>query len=127
MSQDLHEYQDLIERLKPMVKEPEFNQVLMQVASHLSRDRRFLLKMELKRLARPCIRVIDLRGKVDGECKLYHHAGKEHYLDDIAIDTFEQQVRLFGEYTLGVYEAVHRTENNLQLMRLMIQISFTRV
>ena len=117
MSQELNEYQDLIERLKPMVKEPEFNQVLSQVAGQLSRDRRFLLKMELKRLARPCIRIIDLRNKVDGECRLYHHDGREHYLDDIAIETFEQQVRLFGDYTLGVYEAVHRTENNLQLMR----------
>ena len=117
MSQDLYEYQDLIERLKPMVNEPEFNQVLAQVAGHLSRDRRFLLKMELKRLARPCIRIIDLRGKVDGECRIYHHEGREHYMDDIAIEMFEQQVRVFGEYTLGVYEAVHRTENNLQLMR----------
>lgn len=117
MSEKLNEYHDLIERLKPMVKEPEFNQVLSQVASELTRDRRFLLKMELKRLARPCIRIIDLRDKVDGECRLYQHDGRDHYLDDIAIEIFEQQVRLFGEYTLGVYEAVHRTENNLKLMR----------
>ncbi|MBT0585808.1 PilZ domain-containing protein [Alteromonas oceanisediminis] len=121
MTQDIHEYHDLIERLKPMINEPEFNQVLNQVASHLSRDRRFLLKMELKRLARPCIRVIDLRGKVDGECRLYEHDGRNHYLDDIAIETFEKQLRLFGEYTLGVYEAVHRTENNLQLMRKALE------
>ncbi|WP_100643320.1 PilZ domain-containing protein [Alteromonas facilis] len=117
MSPDIKEYSDLIERLKPMINEPEFNQVLNQVASHLSRDRRFLLKMELKRLARPCIRVIDLRGKVDGECELYEHEGRQHYLDSIAREAFEQQVRIFGQYTLGVYEAVHRTENNLKLMR----------
>ncbi len=100
-----------------MVNEPEFNQVLNQVASHLPRDRRFLLKMELKRLARPCIRVIDLRGKVDGECEVFEHDGRQHFLDSIARETFEQQVRIFGQYTLGVYEAVHRTENNLKLMR----------
>ena len=117
MNPEISEYSDLIERLKPMVNEPEFNQVLAQVASNLSRDKRFLLKMELKRLARPCIRVIDLRGKVDGECQLYQHDGRQHYLDDIAIEAFEQQVRIFGEYTLGVYEAVHRTENNLKIMR----------
>ena len=117
MTQEISEYSDLIERLKPMVNEPEFNQVLAQVASHLTRDKRFLLKMELKRLARPCIRVIDLRDKVDGECRLYEHDGRPHYLDDIAIEAFEKQVRIFGEYTLGVYEAVHRTENNLKLMR----------
>ncbi|MDM7859766.1 PilZ domain-containing protein [Alteromonas sp. ASW11-36] len=117
MTPEISEYSDLIERLKPMVNEPEFNQVLAQVAGNLTRDKRFLLKMELKRLARPCIRVIDLRGKVDGECQIYEHGGRQHYLDDIAIETFEQQVRIFGEYTLGVYEAVHRTENNLKLMR----------
>ena len=117
MMQEFEEYTDLIERLKPMINEPEFNQVLNQVASHLTRDKRFLLKMELKRLARPCIRVIDLRGKVDGECELYEHDGRPHYLDTIAIEAFEKQVRIFGQYTLGVYEAVHRTENNLKLMR----------
>ena len=117
MMQEFEEYTDLIERLKPMINEPEFNQVLNQVASHLTRDKRFLLKMELKRLARPCIRVIDLRGKVDGECELYEHEGRPHYLDPIALETFEKQVRVFGQYTLGVYEAVHRTENNLKLMR----------
>ena len=29
MSQDLKQYADIIEQLKPMVNEPEFNQVLL--------------------------------------------------------------------------------------------------
>jgi len=116
MSQDLEEYHDIIEELKPMINEPEFNQVLNQVASTVSKQKRFLLKMELKRLARPCIRLIDLRGLVDGKCRLYEHQGKEHYLDDVAIETFERQVRIFGEYTIGVYESVTNTENNFRVM-----------
>ncbi|MFT6992863.1 MAG: hypothetical protein ACJASL_004864, partial [Paraglaciecola sp.] len=116
MSQDLEEYHDIIEELKPMINEPEFNQVLNQVASEISKQKRFLLKMELMRLARPCIRLIDLRGLVDGKCKLYKHQGKEHSLDDVAIETFERQVRIFGEYTIGVYEAVTNTENNFRVM-----------
>ena len=116
MSQDLEEYHDIIEELKPMINEPEFNQVLNQVASAISKQKRFLLKMELMRLARPCIRLIDLRGLVDGKCRLYEHQGKEHSLDELAIETFERQVRIFGEYTIGVYEAVTNTENNFRVM-----------
>jgi hypothetical protein len=116
MSQDLEEYHDIIEELKPMINEPEFNQVLNQVASEIPKQKRFLLKMELMRLARPCIRLIDLRGLVDGKCRIYEHQGKEHSLDDVAIETFERQVRIFGEYTIGVYEAVTNTENNFRVM-----------
>jgi hypothetical protein len=116
MSQDLEEYHDIIEELKPMINEPEFNQVLNQVASTISKQKRFLLKMELMRLARPCTRLIDLRGLVDGKCSLYEHQGKLHSLDELAIETFERQVRIFGEYTIGVYEAVTNTENNFRVM-----------
>jgi hypothetical protein len=123
MSQDLEEYHDIIEELKPMINEPEFNQVLNQVAAAVPKQKRFLLKMELMRLARPCIRLIDLRGLVDGKCKLYEHQGKEHLLDDIAIETFERQVRIFGEYTIGVYEAVTNTENNYRVMHKNEQLA----
>ncbi|MGK0268742.1 MAG: hypothetical protein ACI8Y3_001359, partial [Paraglaciecola sp.] len=115
MSQDLEEYHDIIEELKPLINEPEFNEVLNQVASTISKQKRFLLKMELMRLARPCIRLIDLRGLVDGNCQLYEHQGKEHSLDELAIETFERQVRIFGEYTIGVYEAVTNTKNNFRV------------
>jgi hypothetical protein len=116
MSQDLEEYHDIIEQLKPMINEPEFNQVLNQVAANVPKKKRFLLKMELKRLARPCTRVIDLRGRVDGKCRMYQYQGQEHSLDDLAIEVFERQVRSFGEYTIGVYEAVINTENNFRVM-----------
>ncbi|WP_218311856.1 PilZ domain-containing protein [Alteromonas antoniana] len=117
MSQDLQQYADIIEQLKPMVNEPEFNQVLSQVAGGLPKEKRFLIKMEVKRLSRPCMRSIDLRGQVDGDCQLYEYDGIKHYLDDIAIQTFEQQVRVFGHYSFGVYEAVQATENNYRVMR----------
>ncbi len=116
MNQDLEQYHDIIEQLKPMIHEPEFSQILAQVAGSVPKQKRFLLKMELKRLARPCTRLIDLRGHVDGKCKLYEYENQEHYLDDMAIEVFERQVRSFGEYTVGVYEAVLNTENNYRVM-----------
>ena len=116
MSQDLEEYHDIIEQLKPMINEPEFNQVLNQVAANVPKQKRFLLKMELIRLARPCTRVIDLRGYVDIQCRIYEYQRQVHSLDERAIEVFERQVRSFGEYTIGVYEAVINTQNNSRMM-----------
>lgn len=106
MPQELQQYASIIEQLKPMVKEPEFNQVLNQIAGHIPKEKRFLIKMEVKRLAKPCIRSIDLRGQVDQECGLYTYSDINHYLDDASIEVFEQQVRIFGQYCFGVYETV---------------------
>ena len=117
MSQDLKQYADIIEQLKPMVNEPEFNQVLLQTAADVPKEKRFLIKMEVKRLAKPCMRTNDLRGHVDGKCKKYVHEGRSHYMDDLAVDKFEEQIRVFGRYTYGVYEAVQNTENNFRLIR----------
>ena len=52
--------------------------------------------MELKRLAQPCTRLIDLRGLVDGECKTYEYNERPHYLDDVAIKVFEENVAYYG-------------------------------
>lgn len=117
MSQDLQQYADIIEQLKPLVNEPEFNKVLLQIGGDIPKEKRFLLKMEVKRLAKPCMRSIDLRGQVDGKCKSYLHDGRTHYMDEIAVDKFEEQIRIFGGYTFGVYEAVQNTENNYRIIR----------
>ena len=117
MNQDLKQYADIIEQLKPLVNEPEFNKVLLQLAGDIPKEKRFLIKMEVKRLAKPCMRSIDLRGQVTGKCKLYTHQGRNHYMDDVAIEKFEEQLRIYGGYTFGVYEAVQNTENNLRIIR----------
>jgi hypothetical protein len=116
MSQDIEQYSDIIEQLKPAIGEPDFNQVLSTVAANVPKPKRFLIKMELKRLAKPCKQVIDLRGHVDGKCSPYEYEDLTHYLDDVAVEVFERQIRSFGSYTLGVKEAVKRTENNFQIM-----------
>ena len=45
MNQDLQQYADIIEQLKPMVNEPEFNRVLMQVGANIPKEKRFLIKI----------------------------------------------------------------------------------
>ncbi len=116
MSQGLEQYKDVIEQLKPAINQPDFNRLLERVAADLPKSKRFLIKMELKRQARPCSRPIDLRGHVNGECHPFEYDGVTHYLDDIAKEVFERQVRAFGSYTLGVFEAATNTENNFRVM-----------
>ena len=62
MNKELERYSEIIEQLKPVIDKPEFNQVINQLAGDLPKDKRFLIKMELKRLTKPCLRSIDLRG-----------------------------------------------------------------
>ncbi len=117
MNDDLRQYAGIIEQLKPHVASPDFSKRISDLTPGLPNERRFLIKMEVKRLARPCVRSIDLRGHVQGECRLYEFGGIKHYLDDIAIKAFEKQVALYGTFTFGVYEAVMETENNYRVMR----------
>lgn len=121
MSQGIEEYAEIIEQLKPLVNEPDFNQHLSNIAGSVPKPKRFLIKMELKRQAKPCNRVIDLRGSIDGECQPYEHDDMTHFLDDVAVEVFERQIRTFGRYTLGVYEAANNTENSFRVLQLKEQ------
>ncbi|NTS77553.1 PilZ domain-containing protein [Catenovulum sp. SM1970] len=113
----LAEYKSIIEQLKPVVGQPDFGQVLDSVAHHVPKPKRFLIKMELNRLAAPCNRRIDLRGHVEGEIKEFEFDGTVHYLDDVAIGIFEKGLKRFGgKYTTGIFEDVQNAENNFRVM-----------
>ncbi|TMP71220.1 PilZ domain-containing protein, partial [Pseudoalteromonas ruthenica] len=45
------------------------------------------------------------------------HDGKQHFMDNVAIDVFEEELARHGKYTLAVYEAVMHTENNYKVMQ----------
>lgn len=66
----------------------------------------FLQQLERQRLAKPCLRLIDLRGKVAGECQAYQIGQQTHYLDDrsyLLLKTLLQ--RSDNQFTVGVFEA----------------------
>lgn len=116
MSTDFSKHQTLINRFRGHVNESNFDVKFSASTKKLSKTDTFLLKMELKRLASPCTRSIDLRGLVDGNCKVYEHKGQKHFLDEIAVKAFEENIDLYGSYTFGVYEAVKNTENNFRVI-----------
>jgi hypothetical protein len=68
---------------------------------------RFLKKMEETRLTRPCYQVLDMRGKVLGECRPYVFNDRVHYLDDISYAMFQRGLEQNrGHYTVGTFESI---------------------
>lgn len=105
MSADAHSL--LIEQLKPLMMEPNFNDMFEQITQGESTSSRFLLKMEISRLANPCLRIIDLRDKSELPCTEVVFGEQHHYLDDPARQVFQNALALYrNQYTMGVYEEV---------------------
>jgi len=116
MTTDFSKYQKIIDQFSGKVFDSDFEARFSAVTKNIPKTERFLLKMELKRLASPCTRLVDLRGHVDGECRPYEHESRVHFLDELAIRVFEQALNNYGSYTFGVYEAVTNTENNFRVI-----------
>jgi len=116
MTTDFSKYQKIIDQFRGNVLKNTFETNFTAVTQHIPKTDRFLLKMELKRLAAPCMRLIDLRGHVDGDCKAFENEERTHFLDDIAIKVFNENIAAYQGYTFGVYEAVLNTENNFRVI-----------
>ena len=116
MDKDFSQYSKIVNDFRGQVLKSDFDTKYSAATQNLPKTERFLLKMELKRLAAPCTRLVDLRGHVDGECRQYEHEERIHYLDDLAIKVFEENIAYYGNYTFGVYEAVMNTENNFRVI-----------
>ncbi|SEK33406.1 PilZ domain-containing protein [Colwellia chukchiensis] len=116
MNKDFSKYQKIIDNFSGQVLNSDFDAKFEAVTKRMAKTERFLLKMELKRLAAPCNRLIDLRGHVDGECSAFEHDGKIHFLDKIARGVFNDAMLRYGGYTFGVYEAAMNTENNFRVI-----------
>ncbi len=106
MSNELTEYRALINKLAPMLEQADFKRLFEDVTKDLSNEKRFLIKMEIQRLAKPCLRVLDLRSKVPHPCEFVTYQGITHYLDAKSSKLFEEQTRAYGRYTFGIYESV---------------------
>jgi len=84
--------------------------------SPLSQNKQFLQQFERQRLNKPCNRIIDLRGRVAGECQAYTFGNKTHYLDDRGYLLARQLLEKFnGQYTMGVYESLLKALKTLKI------------
>lgn len=114
MNKDFSKHYEIIEKFRGEVSKRSFEDSFNKITGHLTRNERFLLKMELKRLAGACTRAIDLRGLVTGECQLFDFQGQSHFLDEVAINAFKENVAIYGGYTFGVYETVKDAKNSFR-------------
>jgi hypothetical protein len=103
----VEQHNALIEQLKPLLMEENFQELFENLTSEESNSTRFLLKMELNRLSSLCTRVIDLRDKSELPCETFKSGRQNHFLDAPAKSSFIEALALYqGQYTLGVYEQV---------------------
>jgi len=122
---DLKAYQTQIIELIPLRDEPDFNDLLNKILFGESASDKFLIKMELSRLAKPCLRIIDIRHKVTDQCKLIELGNLKHYLTPSTAKILEYNIKLYGLYTVGAFEAVHEyitTEKNRKALKNRLPI-----
>ncbi len=70
----------LAERLITAYHSPDFDYLLSQMTEGEPPSTKILVKMELNRIMEPCTKTIDLRGRVNGECREYELDGLKHWL-----------------------------------------------
>lgn len=115
---EFDKYQSWISELAPLVGSPKFDTMFKQLTANMARSEAFQLKMEIKRQAKPCLKTVDLRGKVDGKCVAFEHEGRTHYLDEVAANLMAELLGKFnGKYVETIYDALHNTPNNFRVLR----------
>ena len=78
----------------------------------------FLQRMEIVRLAKPCVQTIDMRGKAPGEVRKHVYQEKEHFMDDVSNNLFQEGVkRNGGAFTVGIFDAVVNGDHTFKAMR----------
>ncbi|MGR5131291.1 PilZ domain-containing protein [Vibrio alfacsensis] len=106
----------LAERLIPVYGSDDFDFVLGQLTESEPPSTKILVKMELNRVMAPCKKSIDLRGRVNGECRQYLLDGIPHWLDDVAFNAYHKNIEKFGGYTEGMWEALLNTRNSFRVL-----------
>ncbi len=72
-----------------------------------SETARFMERMEIHRLKRPCQEPIDLRGKVTGTVRAYFYSNVTHWLDDASHRIFRDGLsHNRGVFTVGTFETI---------------------
>ncbi|MCP4323017.1 MAG: PilZ domain-containing protein [Alteromonadales bacterium] len=118
---DLKAYQSQIRELIPLRNEPDFNELLDKTLFGETNSDKFLIKMELSRLAKPCQRIIDIRDKVTESCVRFEQDKATHYLTKPTIKVLQENIQLYGLYTVGAFEAVHEFIANQKAKQQSLQ------
>ncbi|MGN1392433.1 MAG: PilZ domain-containing protein [Succinivibrionaceae bacterium] len=109
----------------PFYRYPNFNEIFEELLSVESSSRQFLLRMEIKRLTSPCVRVMDFRK--DGNATVFKYNNIVHYLLPSDIDEFKNLLPVYrNTYTIGLYEDLmqkHQERKKSKLDALGIKVN----
>ena len=116
MAKDLADFAETINKLRHEHDDPRINKKLASYEPGAKKSELFLVKMELKRLAQPVNRIIDLRPVLKFGCEPVIRGGITHYLDSVATDDFDDEYARYGNvYCMGVFDfVVERAKNRDQ-------------
>lgn len=84
---------------------PQLDEKIIQYAPNETPSSRFLIKMEIARLAKKCHRVIDLR-ESQSDYKSFDFEGIRHFINDTTITDFIEICKKYKGYTQGAYDLV---------------------
>jgi len=105
---NLNNYESQIKELLLARRDPYYSDLFDKILSGESASDKFLIKMEITRLSKPCQRIIDLRDKSLLECTPFTYKDTLHYLNLHAKEDFEKSIEIYTEYTIGVFEYVNK-------------------
>ncbi len=111
ISPDLHRFKSIILSLIPYAVHEKLDFLIVELTPSVSDSVRYCIKLEIRKLAKPCENVIDLRLMFD-DCEEYTHENISHYLDQISKALFVECLdKNNGLYTLSVYQEINLQAN----------------
>ncbi|WP_434358882.1 PilZ domain-containing protein [Parasalinivibrio latis] len=112
------DYRSLINHLLPLYGDKGFEQILAELTANDPPSVKLLIKMEMNRLMTPVNKPVDLRGKVNGECRQYELGGMTYWLDDVALNLYHRRISEYGgKLTVGLVEELHNTPNSYRVLQ----------
>jgi len=106
LNENLAQYRTIILSLISYAVHPKLDTLIEKLTPKLTGSKRFSIKMEIKRLAKPCGLVMDFRPYFD-QCEPMQHENVCHYLDQISQTLFLTSIENNnGLFSLHIYNEV---------------------
>lgn len=104
----------MVENFRFDYAHPELNKRMEDFAPNESVSSRFLVKMEIARMAKPCARIIDLRD-IQKDWQPVDLQGIRHFMNEGTASHFTMLVKKYRGYTVGAYELLLQYAQRRQL------------
>jgi len=119
LSKELVPFKTIILSLASYAMHPKLDLLIEKLTPTEKPSTRFLIKVEIKRLSKPCPYVIDLRNYFT-ECKPVQYQHLCHYLDEISKTLFLESVeKNNGLFTMNIYNEINEDakQRHLKLVK----------